>query len=166
LSTYVGTYKKYNKGSLFGEWLNLSDYSDYNELIEAVKELHNDEEDPEFMFQDYEHCELFAKLGLVGENYIFKDIYEIAGQIKDSGYNIEIFEAYIDCVGRMDFRGVYDGVINNYIGEYSDDETFDQYLLEESIPDSLPSFIYIDWEATARSLMYDHFESNGHYFKS
>ncbi|WP_295230346.1 antirestriction protein ArdA [uncultured Chryseobacterium sp.] len=26
-SLYVGAYKKYNEGSIFGEWLNLSDYS-------------------------------------------------------------------------------------------------------------------------------------------
>ena len=25
---YVGTYNKYNNGSLFGKWLDLSDYSD------------------------------------------------------------------------------------------------------------------------------------------
>ena len=27
-SVYVGTYAKYNNGSLSGAWLNLSDYSD------------------------------------------------------------------------------------------------------------------------------------------
>ena len=40
------------------------------------------------------------------------------------------------------------------MGEFSDDETFAQYMLEEDIPESLPSCIYIDWEATARNLMY------------
>lgn len=40
---YVGTYAKYNSGSLFGKWLDLSDYSD------------KDEQEPEFMFQDYEN---------------------------------------------------------------------------------------------------------------
>ena len=28
---YVGTYGKYNNGSLFGAWLDLSDYSDKEE---------------------------------------------------------------------------------------------------------------------------------------
>lgn len=51
---YVGTYAKYNEGSLFGKWMQLSDYSDLDEFIEACKELHKDEEDPEFMFQDWE----------------------------------------------------------------------------------------------------------------
>ena len=51
----VGTYKKYNEGSLFGKWLTLSDYSDKKEFYEACKELHSDEEDAEFMFQDWEY---------------------------------------------------------------------------------------------------------------
>lgn len=29
---YVGTYNKYNSGSLFGKWLDLSDYSDKDDL--------------------------------------------------------------------------------------------------------------------------------------
>jgi len=165
-SIYVGTYKKYNEGSLFGKWLNLSDYSDYDELLEVMKELHQDEYHPEFMLQDYENCSFFEKLGLIGESYLSNEIFEIAEQINDSSYDLEIFEAYLDCIGKMDFQSIYDGVINYYIGEYSDDETFAQYILEENIPDSLPNYIYIDWEVTARSLMYDYFESDGHYFKS
>lgn len=165
-SVYVGTYAKYNNDSLFGEWLNLSDYSDYDELLGAMKELHQDEHDPEFMLQDYENCSFFEKLGLIGESYLSNEIFEIVEQINDSGYGLEIFEAYLDCVGKMDFQSIYNGVINYYIGEYSDDEIFAQYILEENIPDSLQNYIYIDWEATARNLMYDYFESNGHYFKS
>lgn len=51
---YVGTYAKYNNGPIFGDWLNVEDYSDKEGFIEACKELHKDEPDPEFMFQDYE----------------------------------------------------------------------------------------------------------------
>lgn len=165
-SIYVGTYQKYNNGNLYGKWLDLADYSDYDELLEAMKELHNDEHDPEFMLQDYENCSFFEKLGLIGESYLSNEIFEIAEQINDSSYELEIFEAYVDCIGKMNFQSVHEGVINYYIGEYSDDETFAQDILEESVPESLPNFIYIDWESTARSLMYDYFESNGHYFRT
>ena len=40
---YVGTYAKYNDGSIFGKWLTLSDYADKEEFYEACKELHKDE---------------------------------------------------------------------------------------------------------------------------
>jgi hypothetical protein len=81
-----------------------------------MKDLHKDENEPEFMLQNPELCEIFEKLGLIGESYISKDIYEIAEQINDSGYDIEVFESYDDCVGKMDFQSVYDGVMNYYIG--------------------------------------------------
>ena len=48
---YVGTYAKYNNGSLSGAWLDLSDYSDKEEFYEACRELHKDEEDAEYIPQ-------------------------------------------------------------------------------------------------------------------
>ena len=51
---YVGTYGKYNAGSLLGEWLDLSDYSDKEEFYNACRELHKDEED--FAYQIVEEC--------------------------------------------------------------------------------------------------------------
>ena len=32
---YVGTYAKYNAGSLFGKWFDLSDFADKDEFLEA-----------------------------------------------------------------------------------------------------------------------------------
>jgi len=46
---YVGTYAKYNSGSIKGQWLNLKDYSDKDDFLAACRELHKDESDPEFM---------------------------------------------------------------------------------------------------------------------
>ena len=54
VSLYVGTYRKYNEGNLFGEWMNLTDYADAEEFLDACYDLHKDEADPELMFQDYE----------------------------------------------------------------------------------------------------------------
>lgn len=51
---YVGTYAKYNNGSIEGGWLDLDDYNDSEEFLAACRELHEDEADPEFMFQDFE----------------------------------------------------------------------------------------------------------------
>lgn len=51
---YVGTYGKYNEGSLYGKWMNLADYPTYSDFVAACKELHKNESDPEFMIQDWE----------------------------------------------------------------------------------------------------------------
>ena len=37
VKVYVGTYGKYNNGSLFGAWLDLSNYSDKEEFYEACR---------------------------------------------------------------------------------------------------------------------------------
>ena len=51
---YVGTYKKYNEGSLKGGWVTLTDYPSYDAFMEACFKLHKDERDPELMIQDCE----------------------------------------------------------------------------------------------------------------
>lgn len=51
---YVGTYKKYNEGSINGGWLDLADYPSYRDFLGACHRLHKDESDPEFMIQDSE----------------------------------------------------------------------------------------------------------------
>jgi antirestriction protein len=52
---YVGTYAKYNNGDLTGEWVDLTNFSNKEDFLEYCAELHSDESDPEFMFQDYEN---------------------------------------------------------------------------------------------------------------
>lgn len=167
---YVGTYKKYNEGSIYGEWLNLSDYSNYEELLQAMQELHQDEDDPEYMFQDYECSEFFIKQKLISECHISADIYEIAKQINGSDYDLEVIEAYAECMSyyHKDVEDLLNSLSDSYYGEYDSDEDFAQCTLEQdgSIPENLPSYIYIDWEATARHLMYDYMSSNGHYFRN
>lgn len=51
---YVGTYKKYNEGSINGGWLDLADYPKYGDFLAACRKLHKNERDPEFMIQDSE----------------------------------------------------------------------------------------------------------------
>ena len=70
---YVGTYGKYNNGSLSGAWLDLSDYSDKEEFYEACRELHKDEEDAEYMFQDWEN----VPEGLIGESWISENFFSL-----------------------------------------------------------------------------------------
>lgn len=49
---YVGTYRKYNNGSLAGGWITLTDYPNYAAFMEACYKLHKNEHDPELMIQD------------------------------------------------------------------------------------------------------------------
>lgn len=51
---YVGTYHKYNCGSIFGKWFDLTEFDSKEDFIRACYELHAGEHDPELMFQDRE----------------------------------------------------------------------------------------------------------------
>lgn len=165
---YVGTYQKYNEGSIFGKWLKLSDYSNYGELLYAMKELHQDEQDPEFMLQDLEIPELLEKMGLVSEYGISSKIYEVMEAIGGCSMDLEILEAYADCFGFYSDRieDLIEKAQESYQGKYDSDEDFTEELLTEtgSIPKDLPSYVYIDWERTSRDIMYDYSTSNGYYF--
>ncbi|SFZ95678.1 hypothetical protein SAMN05216324_111138 [Chryseobacterium limigenitum] len=78
----------------------------------------------------------------------------------------KVSNSSLDNFGKMDFQSLHEYVNNFYYGEYGSDEDFVQGLYENGIPFNLPNFVVIDWEATSRYIMYDYFESNGHYFKS
>jgi antirestriction protein len=92
-SLYVGTYNKYNNGNLAGKWMKLKDYADKDEFYKAAKELHKDEADPEFMFQDYEGfpSEFYDESGLSEE---LMEWVHMDDEDKD------ILAAYVNVVGK------------------------------------------------------------------
>jgi antirestriction protein len=81
-------------------------------------------------------------------------------------YDLEVYQAYEENCGDTDD---YNDIEENYQGEYSSDEDFAQQLAEDigainknaQWPNNC-----IDWEHAASELMYDYFESNGHYFRA
>lgn len=169
IKIYVGTYRKYNNGSLFGQWIDLNDFSDFEELKNEMFKLHKDEEDPEFMFQDYECSEAIKDLGLLGESHLSSDIYNVIGSIENCSYDEEVIESFINSIGIYDtIDEIIEKVEESYSGEYSNDIEFVQELLESTgdIPESLPNYIHIDWESTARDIMYDYSADNNHYFRN
>ena len=98
VSIYVGTYQKYNNGSINGEWVDLSDYSSLDDFYDYCKELHKDESDPEFMFQDREGE---GHATFVSESHINERVFEflelddqekmrISYLCENVGYDIEL----------------------------------------------------------------------------
>lgn len=162
-SVYVGTYHKYNEGSIFGKWLNLSDYADKEEFYTACKELHNDEEDPEFMFQDYENIPegLISEYGM--SNNIFEVIEAFGNMDEDQK---EPFLIWCNNGHRKlseeDITDLISAFEADYIGEYKDEEDFAYEQVEEM---DLPDFAkrYFDYEAYARDLFLGDYWSDGGY---
>ena len=158
---YVGTYGKYNRGSIAGAWLNLSDYSDIDEFLTACQELHNDESDPEYMFQDYENMP-----GVSGEPDLsdIRKWYDRADELSElSDDQIEAVEAYWDEVDR---DAEVSDIIDKYCGVWDSEEDYAEHIFIECdrIPESLIN--YIDWSKVARDLFFDYHFCSGHVFMS
>ena len=145
-SLYVGTYAKYNAGSIAGAWLDLSYYSDRDEFLTACAELHADESDPEIMFQDFEgfprcwYCESSAPPDLLWE-WLELDEHEraafaIFANNENSDVTIEQFR-------------------ESYQGTADSEADFAERMAEDcgEIPKDLPSWICIDWEASWNSAL-------------
>ena len=157
-AVYVGTYAKYNNGSLFGQWVDIASFNDYDEFMEYLHRLHADERDPEFMMQDF-------------ENYP-KDWYYESGMSEDTFDKIkeyadysqrEAYEAYIDYFG----DGTVDDFEDAYEGAYDSEEDFAYWLVDEiGIENIQNKDAYFDYDAFARDLfMTDYVYNNGYVFR-
>jgi len=154
---YVGTYAKYNEGSIAGAWIDLEGFTDAEQFQAVCAELHKDEEDPEIMIQDFEG---FPKR-YYSESGLDDALFEYLALDQSDR---ELLEAFLDA----GFDGDLSDAQDRYAGRFAQDEEFAQELLEDSEDylRDIPHYIIIDWEATARNIMYDYTSENGHYFRN
>lgn len=156
---YVGTYAKYNEGSLKGEWLDLEDYADKDEFYKACKELHDDEDDPEFMFQDWEDI----PDGMVSESHVDEKCWELIEAYDE--FDEGVVKAYCACFGEWDRKDFQD----RFHGEFNSWEDMAAELLEETgaldqVPENLR--YYFDYEKYANDMRLggDMVEHEGYFF--
>ena len=150
---YVGTYAKYNDGSIDGEWIDLSQFNTYDEFVDYCRELHKDEKDPEFMVQDYENFprKWYHEGGLPTEEEFDKinDYYLMDDTEKDA---YEAFVNYTDNDDIDDFHEAYQGQFNS-----ASDFAYD--LVDSLGWDGIGSGnldMYFDYAAFGRDLMFDY----------
>lgn len=146
---YVGTYSKYNEGNIYGKWIDLTHIQNEEDFYNLCKEIHQDEQDPEFMFQDWQSIpsRLISESGFSSE---FWDYLEAL----NSSNNPEALEAFISY--GYDIKDFEDA----YMGEYDNEEEFATELLDstgelDQIPQSLR--YYFNYEMYARDLFINDF---------
>ena len=136
---YVGTYAKYNDGSLFGKWLDLSDFADKQDFISECRKLHIDEEDPELMFQDWEEIpdSLICESWLSDSFFTLRDALE-----KLTDTEQEAFMTWCDSgsydLDSEDCSDLIESFRSEYYGEYDSEEDFACQLVEDCY--SLPEY--------------------------
>lgn len=151
-SVYVGTYAKYNEGSLCGLWVDLSSFDDYDEFINFCKAIHADEEDPELMAQDYE-CfpRQWYNEGFMSEEDFdhIKEYTEMCDK-----HSVEAVDDY------MELHDDLDNFEEAYCGEWDSEEDFARHIVDEcyDLERTMGNLSqYFDYEAFARELfMYDY----------
>lgn len=149
---YVGTYAKYNDGSIDGKWVDLSEYNTYEEFVDACCELHKDEKDPEFMVQDYENFpeKWYHEGGLPTEEE-FNKINEYYMMDDDRKGAYEAFVNYTGLDSMDDFEEAYEG-------KFDSAEDFAYNMVENLGWDGIGSDnleMYFDYDSFGRDLMYD-----------
>lgn len=92
---YCGTYGKYNNGSIKGKWMDMTEYETAEDFFKACAELHSDEDDPEFMFQDFE-C--FPE-NLYSESMSTKDVEPILAYAKLDAEQRELVADFTEATG-------------------------------------------------------------------
>jgi antirestriction protein len=175
---FLTDYASYNNGSQFefGHWIELSEFSDAEELSDYITEHFNecDEKSPlkcgsireEIMVTDFEGFpEQFYS-----ESMNFENLYEYFERLEDCHLDSDIIEAFaiLGNYSLSDLDAFFDALEESYSGSFNSDEDFAEDMAEQTgveISNSWPHNC-IDWEKAARDLMYDYSESNGHYFRS
>ncbi len=119
-SIYVADLEAYNNGVLKGEFLDLDDYSDADELMDAIQEVVG--EDNEYAIHDYENLPSRMYSEYMGRED-FEKIYEAMELSERNGLP---FDVVIDVTSEYG-----EGVVDSYQGSYKDMEDFAYELAEE-----------------------------------
>lgn len=159
-AVYVGTWHKYNCGSIAGRWFDLTTFDDERDFFAACRALHQDEADPELMFQDYEGF----PGNMASECHINWAWVEGFRRARDEGCE-EAYRLWVDDTGETDFDTFRDA----WWGEADSEEAFAvEFVSDTGLLADVPETValYFDYEAYARDLFLDSFTFiDGHVFR-
>lgn len=148
-SVYVGTYHKYNCGSLEGAWVNLETFYDEEELMEFLHRLHADESDPEFMIQDYMN---FPRR-FYSESMNKNDFAKLFEWLNLDEEKREMCEEYWNEIGE---DASVERIVESLVYSGNSDDYFDALADEELSMCDAPEFLkeYFDYEKWRKNHAY------------
>jgi len=120
---YVSTWEKYNNGSLQGEWVDLEKFINTTlDFLETCKEIHKDEPDPEFMYQDSEGI----PKEFINESNIDERVWEYLCLDTEEQ---EVWAKYLEY---MDSDATWEQVQDSFRGKYETKLEYIDELVEQS----------------------------------
>ena len=158
----------YNAGNLIPFSIDLDSVDSREEYLEIIavnlkgidKEQGNDIYIPkreEWIVSDYEGI----PGNFVGEYDIDASYWDVKEFMSTTYLDLEVILTGIDCDISLE------NIEEAYCGQHDCDKDFVEQMIDDcgDLPD-LPSFIHIDWTSTARDVMMDYSEHDGHYFRN
>lgn len=153
LRVYVGTFGKYNKGSLAGKWLNIKEYKSVDDFYKACEQLHSNEYDPEFMFQDWE----YIPNKFIGGGWIDPKLFELIHHPNMEHIDINTLFDFLDDVDftNLETYEIIEKFDECYRGYW---DSFREFAYEEfgKCPHGCRCENYIDWDKYERDLQQDY----------
>ena len=134
---YVANLEAYNNGRLIGEWLDLADYNDADELMDAIQSLLDDWGVEEYAIHDAEYIPNNMYSEYMGRKD-FEELYEMIDLAKGHNLPLEVVQEVVSQYG--------ESAVDEYIGEYDDEEDFAYQQVEQMGLESFRSpeyYIYI-----------------------
>lgn len=151
---FVGCLASYNSGIIHGEWLDLSDYYDLDELTEKVNEILKSSpcEGDEYDIQDYEGFGDLLKGGMYPSIKEAWAIHETLNEVEKEGIDTDLFLEFVSCYGEQienEDNDLLRKFQDSYQGAYDSLEDYGERIAEdcgylEQVPECLKFYIDFD----------------------
>lgn len=142
---YVADLEAYNNGKLVGEWLDLSDYNDAEELMDAIQDFLKTSGGEEYAIHDYENLPSSMYSEYMGEKD-FQQIYDMMDLAKDKDLPLDVV---MEVVSQFD-----ESALDEYNGSYDSAVDFAEELVDDIGIQSFIDFTYyLDISETDRRLL-------------
>ena len=156
LRVYVGTFGKYNRGSLAGKWLNIKDYKNVDEFDKACRQLHSNEYDPEFMFQDWE----YIPNKFIGGGWIDPKLFELIHHPNMEHIDINTLFDFLDDVDFTNLEtyeiiGKFEECYRGYWDSFRE-FAYEEFYSTKICPTGCHCENYMDWDKYAHDLKQDY----------
>lgn len=142
---YVADLEAYNNGRLSGVWLDLTDYSDAEELMDAINDFLKTTGGEEYAVHDYENLPSSMYSEYMGVRD-FEEIYEMLDLAKDNDLPLDVV---MEVVSQFDRSA-----LDEYTGVYDSEQDFAEQLVDDLGITSFFDFeYYLEISDTDRRLM-------------
>lgn len=130
---YVADLQAYNNGKLVGQWFNLLDYNDADELMEAIQDMLKESGGEEYAVHDYENLPRSMYSEYMGEKD-FEEIYQMIDLARDKDLPLEVVMEVVNDYG--------ENAVDEFYGVYDSEEDFAEQMVDDLGIEGFNNFEY------------------------